>query len=38
MRFDFPYPNYAGIAGFGVPEQNLMGLLSPKAFDGEDEA
>jgi lactate racemase len=38
MRFDFPYPNYAGIAGFEVPDQNLMGLFSPKAFDAEDEA
>jgi nickel-dependent lactate racemase len=37
MRFEFPYPGYSGIDGFDLPEQNLMGLFTPRAFGDVDE-
>jgi len=37
MTFDFPYPNYAGIAPFTVPEKNLLGLFSPRAYEHVNE-
>lgn len=37
MRIDFPYPNYKDIKPFEVPDQNLMGIYSPRSFDDVDE-
>lgn len=37
MRIDFPYPNYDNIAPVEVPDENLMGVYSPKSFDDVDE-
>lgn len=37
MTFDFPYPNYTGIAPFTVPDKNLLGLFSPRRFAHVDE-
>ncbi|HSV15283.1 MAG TPA: nickel-dependent lactate racemase [Tepidisphaeraceae bacterium] len=38
MTIDFPYPGYEAIAPFQLPDQNLMGVYSPRAFDEVDEA
>jgi nickel-dependent lactate racemase len=38
VRIDCPYPDYKDIKPFDVPDRNLMGIYSPKAFDGTDEA
>ena len=37
MRIDFPYPGYEGIAPVEVPDGVLMGVYSPRAFEGTDE-
>lgn len=37
MKVDFPYPNYREIAPVEVPDANLMGVFSPRAFDEVDE-
>ncbi len=37
MRIDFPYPGYEQIAPADVPDQNLMGIFAPRAFDHVDE-
>lgn len=37
MRIDFPFPGYEQIAPVEVPDANLMGVYSPKAFDHVDE-
>ena len=37
MRIDFPFPGYEKIAPVDVPDANLMGVFSPKAFDHVDE-
>ncbi len=38
MRIDFPYPGYEDIAPVDVPEANLLGVFSPRALPGIDEA
>src|SRR4051794_34736221 len=38
MRIDFPYPGYEGIAPFDLPDQRLIGVFSPRAFDEVVEA
>jgi len=38
MRIDFLYPGYEGIAPVEVPDANLMGVYSPRAFDHVDES
>ena len=38
MRIDFPYPGYEKIAPVEVPDENLMGVFSPKTFDTDEEA
>ena len=37
MRVDFPYPGYEQIRPVEVPDANLMGVFSPRAFDDVDE-
>lgn len=37
MKIDFPYPGYEQIAPVEVPDANLMGVFSPRAFDHVDE-
>ncbi len=37
MRIDFPYRGYETIAPVEVPDANLMGVYSPRAFDRVDE-
>jgi nickel-dependent lactate racemase len=37
VRIDFPYPGYEGIAPVEVPDENLMGVFSPREFPGVDE-
>ncbi|HET6578254.1 MAG TPA: nickel-dependent lactate racemase [Gemmatimonadales bacterium] len=36
MKIDFPYPGYEGIAPVEVPDRNLMGVYSPRTFDGDE--
>jgi len=38
MRIDFPYPGYEQIAPLDVPDDNLLGVFSPRAFPETDEA
>jgi nickel-dependent lactate racemase len=38
VRIDFPYPGYEKIAPVEVPDENLMGVFSPKTFDTDEEA
>lgn len=38
MRIDFPYPGYEGIAPVEVPDENLMGVFSPREFQDVDES
>lgn len=37
MKIDFPYPNYREIVPFEVPDENLMGIYSPRVFKEADE-
>jgi nickel-dependent lactate racemase len=37
VKVDFPYPGYEAIAPFDVPDENLMGVFAPRAFDHVDE-
>ena len=37
MKIDFPYPGYEQIPPVDVPDANLMGVFSPRAFDDVDE-
>lgn len=37
MQINFPYPSYEKIAPFEVPDKNLMGVYSPRAFENVDE-
>jgi nickel-dependent lactate racemase len=37
LRIDFPYVGYDQIAPVDVPDANLMGVFSPRAFDDVDE-
>ena len=37
MKIDFPYPGYEQIQPVNVPNENLMGVFSPRAFDSVDE-
>lgn len=37
MKIDFPYPGYEDIAPLEVPDENLMGVYSPRAFDHVNE-
>ena len=36
MKIDFPYPNYDQIAPVEVPDENLMGVYSPRAFEVDE--
>jgi len=38
VRIDFPYPGYEKIAPVDVPDDNLMGVYSPRTFDTDEEA
>ncbi len=38
MRIEFPYPGYEAIAPVDVPDANLLGVYSPRAFRDADEA
>jgi nickel-dependent lactate racemase len=38
MKIDFPYPGYEQIAPVDVPDENLMGVFSPRSFEHVDEA
>ena len=38
VRIDFPYPGYEKIAPVEVPDENLMGVFSPKTFDTDEAA
>lgn len=37
MKIVFPYPGYEQIQPVDVPDTNLMGVYSPRAFDSVDE-
>jgi nickel-dependent lactate racemase len=37
VRVDFPYPGYEGIEPADVPDDRLMGVFSPRTFEGSDE-
>jgi nickel-dependent lactate racemase len=37
MHIKFPYPGYEQIAPLEVPDGNLMGVFSPKAYAHVDE-
>lgn len=37
MHIDFPYPGYEGIAPVEVPDEVLMGVFSPRSFEGTEE-
>jgi lactate racemase len=38
VRIDFPYPGYEKIAPVDVPDDNLMGVYSPKTFETDETA
>jgi lactate racemase len=38
LKIDFPYPGYEKIAPVDVPDDNLMGVFSPKTFDTDEMA
>ena len=38
MEIDFPYPNYRDIAPFEVPDDRLMGIFEPAAFDTDEQS
>jgi hypothetical protein len=38
LKIDFPYPGYEKIAPVEVPDDNLMGVFSPKTFDTDETA
>ncbi|MGE5608706.1 MAG: lactate racemase domain-containing protein, partial [Bacillota bacterium] len=37
MRVGFPYPNYQNIQPMEIPDRNLLGIFSPRAFREVDE-
>lgn len=37
MKIDFPFPGYENIAPLEIPDKNLMGVFSPRAYEGVDE-
>lgn len=37
MQIDFPYPGYEQIAPAEVPDDHLMGIFSPRAYDNVDQ-
>jgi len=37
LKIDFPYPGYENIAAVEVPDNNLMGVFTPRQFPDVDE-